>query len=159
MLLCNKCSFDKLWLGVGCYQTWNIWASKGGLIFFKEDFFLKTTNGWIVAKCLLAKQQDNWNFWWARSRHSYKILDPLLLGTLLTIKPTFYYSYQPCDLSTLVCKTIYPHFIVVYYTMFFSFLTTNLINLNYSSQSMCDRLLQVKPKLQEDPHELWDLLA
>jgi hypothetical protein len=122
--------FDKLWLGVGCYQTWKIWASKGGLFFFKKGFFLRTANGWIVAKCLWARKQDSWNFWWARTKHTYKILDPLLLDTLLTIKPTFYYSYQPCVLSTLVCKTIYPHFIEVCKKKI-SLLTSNLINLNY----------------------------
>jgi len=58
---------------------------------------------WIVAKCLLAMHQDSSNFWWAKTRHAYKFLDPLLLGTLLTIKPTFHYFYQPCVLSTLVC--------------------------------------------------------
>jgi hypothetical protein len=57
--------------------------------FLKRVFFLNTTNGWIVAKCLWVRQQDSWNFWWARTKHNYKFLDPLLLGTLLTIKPIF----------------------------------------------------------------------
>jgi len=104
-----------------------------GLVLFLKGFFLKIANGWIVAKCLWVRQQDDLNFWWTRTKHTYKILDPLLLRTLLTIMPTFYYSYQPCFLSTLVYKTIYPHFIEVCNTIFFSLLTTNLINLNYSS--------------------------
>ncbi len=72
VLLYHECSFDRLWLGVGCYQTWKIWALKGGLFFYKEAFILKTADGWIVAKCLWARQQDSWNFWWARTK-----LDPI----------------------------------------------------------------------------------
>jgi hypothetical protein len=37
--------------------------------------------------------------WWPICRLWTTLLDPSLLGTLLTIKPTFYYSYQPTTLS------------------------------------------------------------
>jgi hypothetical protein len=56
--------------------------------------------------------------WWPICPLWTTLLDPSLLGTLLTIKPTFYY-YQPSTLSTLVCRTIYPHFIGVCNTIVF----------------------------------------
>ncbi len=42
----------------------------------------------------------------------------LLIGTLLTIKPIFYYFYQPCVLSTLVCKT-FTHISLKFVIQFF----------------------------------------
>jgi hypothetical protein len=113
---------------------------------------------WIDAKCLSAMHQDSSNFWWAKTRHTYKFLDPLLLGTLLTIKPTFNYFYQPCVLSTLVCKSIYPHFIEV--CNIYIFIANNqfdkfelLVTINVRSATPSEA------HLQEDLHELWDLSA